>query len=447
MPIYDVIIIGAGLSGLAAADQLAQNQRSFIMLEAREQPGGRVRTIFNEYCHPVELGAEFIHGRPPEIFDLIAEGRLRVIDGSESHMSVEAGRRKEVRGSDDFFAPEEQLLAAMHAHADGEDTNFSLFASRLAASRPELKAAIIPARDYIEGYNASDADTVSITWLSLCDKAARAISGNDIFHFVNGYSTVTTALIARVGKGNILLQSPVQQIDWKPGSVVVRTAGGLEYFGRTALVTLPIGVLQARGDQENCVVFSPELPKGKTGLEKIIPGQAIRLVLQFKSRFWETHTLADGVRLDRLNFLHSPSTEFSVFWTQYPVRTPLIVAWIGGKSTRGKLDLPVGTLTELALQSLSTGLGIDMQLLQDQLETAHYHNWHTDPYARGVYSYVAEGGMAAPKELAKPLEDTLFFAGEATDYEGHSATVHGAIRTGIRAAGEMLAALSLAEQR
>lgn len=212
MPIYDVIIIGAGLSGLAAADQLAQNQRSFIMLEAREQPGGRVRTIFNEYCHPVELGAEFIHGRPPEIFDLIAEGRLRVIDGSESHMSVEAGRRKEVRGSDDFFAPEEQLLAAMHAHVE-------------------------------------------------------------------------------------------------------HRAG-------------------------NC-----------------------------------------------------------------------------------------------------------MQLLQDQLETAHYHNWHTDPYARGVYSYVAEGGMAAPKELAKPLEDTLFFAGEATDFEGHSATVHGAIRTGIRAAGEMLAALSLAEQR
>jgi monoamine oxidase len=70
---------------------------------------------------------------------------------------------------------------------------------------------------------------------------------------------------------------------------------------------------------------------------------------------------------------------------------------------------------------------------------AHFHDWHADPFFRGAYSYVPAGKLAARKTLAETVADTLYFAGEATDLEGHSATVHGAIATGIRAARHVIA--------
>jgi len=76
-------------------------------------------------------------------------------------------------------------------------------------------------------------------------------------------------------------------------------------------------------------------------------------------------------------------------------------------------------------------------LLQKLLEDAYYHDWQADPFARGAYSYVCVGGEGAEQELGRPIANTLFFAGEATDVTGHIGTVHGAIASGHRAAGEI----------
>jgi monoamine oxidase len=72
------------------------------------------------------------------------------------------------------------------------------------------------------------------------------------------------------------------------------------------------------------------------------------------------------------------------------------------------------------------------------IEAAYFHDWHADPFARGAYSYVPAGALPARKKLAQPVSDTLFLAGEATDQNGHSATVHGAIASGVRAAHQVL---------
>jgi monoamine oxidase len=78
------------------------------------------------------------------------------------------------------------------------------------------------------------------------------------------------------------------------------------------------------------------------------------------------------------------------------------------------------------------------QQIEDLTESAAYHDWQTDPFARGAYSYVKAGGDSAQAGLAAPLEQTLFFAGEATDVSGYHGTVHGAIASGHRAAQEIL---------
>jgi len=91
-----------------------------------------------------------------------------------------------------------------------------------------------------------------------------------------------------------------------------------------------------------------------------------------------------------------------------------------------------------AVADLSRIMGLRQDRLSGLLENAYFHDWHADPYARGAYSYVPVGALGARERLAKPVEDTLYFAGEATELNGHSATVHGAIASGKRAARQIL---------
>jgi len=76
--------------------------------------------------------------------------------------------------------------------------------------------------------------------------------------------------------------------------------------------------------------------------------------------------------------------------------------------------------------------------INDLLEEGYMQNWRRDPFSLGAYSYIPVNGLSAPQELAEPIDNTLFFAGEATNTEGHHGTVHGALATGSRAAKEML---------
>jgi monoamine oxidase len=94
-----------------------------------------------------------------------------------------------------------------------------------------------------------------------------------------------------------------------------------------------------------------------------------------------------------------------------------------------------------ALDALTRLFGIERKRIEHLLEAQYVYDWHADPYARGSYSYVAVGGLGAQEELARPVEDTLFFAGEATNSDGYHGTVHGAIATGRRAAAEVIEGL------
>ena len=97
-----------------------------------------------------------------------------------------------------------------------------------------------------------------------------------------------------------------------------------------------------------------------------------------------------------------------------------------------------GRIVTKALESLSAILGLDISELRTDLNAAYLHNWDADPFSRGAYSYVKAGGEGCQATLGKPVANTLFFAGEATDVTGHNGTVHGAIASGQRAAREIL---------
>jgi monoamine oxidase len=139
-----------------------------------------------------------------------------------------------------------------------------------------------------------------------------------------------------------------------------------------------------------------------------------------------------------MSFLSSPDELFPMWWSSASAGTPMLTGWSGGVraeklSGRGKVDI-----TERGLEVLYHVFGVPLETLRDLVQESFVHDWQSDPYCRGAYSYTLAGGKDAARRLAAPLRNTLFFAGEATDFSGHNGTLHGAIASGQRAASELL---------
>jgi monoamine oxidase len=203
---------------------------------------------------------------------------------------------------------------------------------------------------------------------------------------------------------------------------------------KCAIVTLPLGVLQ-RGPRAGGVRFTPALTAKRDALKRLASGPVLKVLLRFRSPFWEE---LDEGRYRDVGFFRAPEAPFPTFWTALPVRTPLIVAWAAGPRAVRLEGADSGKIVDAALTSFST-LFNDRIDLERELESATVHDWQSDPYARGAYSYAMVGGEDASEALAKPLAATLFFAGEAADSE-ETGTVAGALRSGARAAKELLTA-------
>jgi monoamine oxidase len=219
---------------------------------------------------------------------------------------------------------------------------------------------------------------------------------------------------------NVQLQTVVHEVRWTHSSVELRgTFRGEPWsaWAPRAVITLPLGVLQSR-----LVRFAPRLRKP---LDKLESGPVVRVAMTFRSAFWEKQHPGNA-------FFHSPDAPFPTFWTPLPLHAPLLTAWAGGPKAARLTGSSEKKLLAQALASVRSVLGS-----VDEPSGFAIHDWQADPYARGGYSYVRVGGTGAREELAAPLEETLYFAGEATDVE-QSGTVGGALASGLRAAKEIL---------
>ncbi len=421
---HDVIIIGAGVAGLAAASRLQQSGVNFVCLEARDRIGGRIFTQRDPSCPvPIELGAEFVHGSPPETLAIAERAGLTLCDVAYESRTLH--NRNWAPGEDSGMW--EPLLDRAKIY-DGPDESWTQFLSHTAATDEAKNAAT----RYIEGFNAAHADRISVASIRQDTLASEAIDdghqsrvlGGGYFEIVRNLAQpCTTATYA------IRLNRAVEQVVWERGSVTVTIHGEPAVMrARAAIITLPLGVLQHRD-----VRFSPVPPALNQAVPHIANGQVFRVTLQFQERFWEK---IDGLR--DAGFLFTNEEFFPTWWTSLPVRAPVLTGWSAGPHADKLIGRPRSEIVAEALRTLTRITGVDAGNL---VRSHHFHDWHADPFSRGAYSYALAGHLDARRQLAEPVEDTLFFAGEATETEGHSATVHGAIATGERAARQVLAAL------
>jgi len=157
------------------------------------------------------------------------------------------------------------------------------------------------------------------------------------------------------------------------------------------------------------------------------------VVLRFREAFWE-----ENQSLSSAGFLLSDEDAFPTWWTQLSVRAPLLIGWSAGSHADPLLGRPEAHVMARALDAITRITGTDPTRTANLLEASYFHDWHADPFSRGAYSYVPARALPGRAALAEPVSETLYFAGEATDLDGHSATVHGAIATGQRAARQIL---------
>jgi monoamine oxidase len=438
---WDVVIIGAGVAGLAAANELRKAGRTVLLLEARDRTGGRVWTRHVPgLAAPVELGPEFIHGRVPQTFELLGRVGQAALDTSGAHWTVRHGKLEQ--NADDPFGDIQKALARSHA-LDQPDVAFETFLNRSGQFGLSADAQAL-ARSFVEGFDAADPARVSTHFVAR-EWGSGGMLDAPQFRPSGGYSSVLMALGGALDRDTVRLQlqTRVKQIHWTRDSVRIEANFLGQPFSVTtprAIVTLPLGVLQLPADSPDAVHFGPALAGKREAMEGLAFGPVVKVGLQFRRAFWQE---LDGGRYQDASFFHSPQTAFPTFWTPRPLHAPLLTAWVGGPKAARLSQATNEQIIQQALMSLTSVF--DGRAHEEfELEAAYLHNWQKDPLALGAYSYVTVGGDAARRTLAAPLENTLFFAGEATDTQGEAATVTGALLSGARAAREVAASLAAA---
>lgn len=419
---FDVIVIGAGMAGITAARELSRRNLSVAVLEARDRIGGRIMTV-EDFCDgPVEGGAEFVHGRKAATMPEVLAAGLSL------RGSPQMRRTAFNLGGGTRWLPIACMNPGTWACAG--------MRGKLARSEPPD----LSAREFIEKHNYTgrarmltemtllqhlpgSADDVGV--LGWVDDGVMDLQNRFNHRIVEGYSALPRAL----AKGlDIRLNATVESVDWRRSKVSVRLAGGELLEGRTAISTLPVGVLKS-----GAIRFEPGLPDSKQwALSQMEMGPITKILMLFQETFWPKW----------MEMAASASGAVNLYWSVFrnvKDRPAALTGYcIGPRSTA------------LAEHDDETAIGIVMDDLKrmfpktrphDLLEDIRFVKWAEDPFACGGYTYLRPGGQGARESLKATDTGTLFWAGAGTESRPVSELVETAYLSGLRAAKEAGAAL------
>jgi monoamine oxidase len=435
----DVIVIGAGFSGLSAARRLVTSGLRVTVLEASDRVGGRALSDYSlDPSFPVELGALMVHGRHVITHEWIREAGLHavpypthqrsriVVDrrvGRYPWLALPAhpviGFRSTWQG---YFGIPRAL-----ARYSGPDLSLQAFLNERQVS-PGARSLV----DVLHAHTyATDPDSIGVRGPAEEESEAGEPFGFRNFRLVEGYSALANWAASSLG-ARIVRRSPVAEVLLEPEAVRVRTrepegGPGREYRALYVIVTVSLGVLKAGG-----IRFDPPLPASKqAAISRIGFGDAFALQLR----------LREGTMRRRLG-------DFGVLWGDTATSflrprvggdgpTEVVTAFTVGREARRRSRLTDPELIRETVDEWNQVVPPGVTL--GTVDGAVVHRWPEDPWVLGAYSFFPPGsGPADRRELAAPVAGRLFFAGEATETTGESATVSGAILTGERAAREIL---------
>lgn len=406
------IIVGAGPAGLHAAYELSRQGHTCLILEAGDRIGGRVHTMISGDGHPLEAGAEFIHGDLAITFGLLKEAGLKKVKAGGNRVSLRGGGSG--GGSNEGKDWSTMLKKMCSLERDVSLQDF------LEEYYPGVEHAALKDRtvSYAEGFDSADASRASAKALG----EEWSSEGGVNYRVAGGYG----ALMAHLAKtatdagSRVLLSHRVSSIMVSAACVSV-VAGEQIFTAEKAIVALPLGVLQHHGAS-----LLPDAPAHTGALRLLGMGDVIKFVMRFSEAFWEAE-------YPGLGFLHG-AAEVPTWWTQAPEKSSVLTGWMAGRAARAHAHLSDAMLREAALKSLAQTFSREMYEMEVLLEEAHVFNWSDDPHALGSYAYATVDSKAAQAVLTQPLGGRVFFAGEYM-YDGPAmGTVEAALWSGREAA-------------
>jgi monoamine oxidase len=415
-----IIVIGAGLAGLAAAKALQAQGHEVVVLEARERIGGRIWTSSKWADMPLDLGATWIHGVKGNPLTSLAQSLKAKQFATSYDSSITYNTAGKALSSNEDATLEKVRKQVFNAIKQAQNQASD---SSIRAAIDSLFTHANPATQHlinfilsgnIEQEYAGSAAKLSTYWYD----SSKAFQGQDAL-FARGFRVITDYLAQGL---SIKLGQVVQAIHWQASPVRIVTTKA-EFNADQVLVTLPLGVLQAKRVQ-----FLPDLPTAKqTAIAKLGMGVLNKCYLRFNKVFWPTN-------VDWLEYIpseHGKWTEWVSFMRS--AKLPILLGFNAaerGKTIEAWTDQQI---VSSAMQTLRTLYGTAIPEPVDYQIT----RWASDPFALGSYSYNPVGSNPnMRKELAKPLANKVFFAGEASE-ANYFSTAHGAYLSGLRAAKEM----------
>ncbi|HJU90753.1 MAG TPA: NAD(P)/FAD-dependent oxidoreductase [Gemmatimonadaceae bacterium] len=434
----DVAIVGAGAAGLAAMRALEEKGIRTCVLEARERIGGRIHTVRDDRVpHPIELGAEFVHGSAPELLQIVRDARLLA--------SLVEGKRLRKRGDrlvavDDFWKELHKVFR--HLDDKGPDRSFAEFLDDSPGGRGAAEARVL-ARQFVQGFHAADVTRASAHALAHGGSPSEDEDEQRMLRVDSGYDRIAEWL-SRGYAHRIRLRTVVEQVRWERGAaeLTARSQGAAATTtvnARAVVVTVPLGVLIADWGETGRIEFDPRLEVIAETRRRLTMGSVRRVTMLFRERWWTKRLAAapKNASLEAMSFLHGDAGDITVWWTSHPSYLPMVVGWAGGPAATRLGGLAPDEMQDRAVKSLAANLGVSSRRVESQLEAFWTHDWERDPFSRGAYSYALVGGAKWAGRLARPIAKTIWLAGEAADVEVRTGTVHGAIGSGRRAAKEI----------
>jgi monoamine oxidase len=413
----EVIIVGAGIAGLYAGYLLKNEGKKVTLLEAAHRYGGRVRTSPqppNSADLPLEEGAEYIHGQYSLIYNLLdylkaplvlLKGKLYIHFRGTLMSLKKAENDPHVMAASTFM--EEQWKYK------GPDISVKEYLKQ--------QPFFIHTRDYLQTYAAELGTTLGrLGMYSLAVSERQWTAGHKLFKVKTGLTQSLDEFVQCLGE-DLHLQQPVTGIDYTGKKVRVTTTNGI-FTADTVIVTVPLTMLK-----KQCIFFNPELPEAKQKAIKTLGMDPIlKVFLTFQEPFWKKklYELYGG----------KLSPTYYVPWPGQQGQTPVLIAFLAGK--KAEQFIQQQQQVNPLLQELNVLFGNDLP--SKLFVSAKVVNWAQEPYIEGGYSYDTPNSEGMREILAQSLDNKVYFAGEATHYKGHHATMHGAMESAERAIAEIL---------
>jgi monoamine oxidase len=410
VPTADVLVIGAGVAGLACARRIADSGAGVVVLEAQDRIGGRILTLRLPGAPPVELGAQVVHGDRASTWSVIVSAGLRTERLEHAapltvHVGATTYRIDELlrRGVAPPWDAEQELLR-------GRTVDVPVTEALAAGGMGGLGRVI--ALEWLAQVWGADPAELSAAGMRRITEAGKPGTGE--FVVLDGYDTIAHSIARGL---DVHVGEPVTAVAWSPGKVRLTTARRI-WRAPAAVVAVPPTVIAA-----GAPAFEPGLPRPRLEAAAAIgAGEATSVVFRTKA---PAPVAAWGLVVGARGGL----------W-QASAGSDLVRGWMKGPSARHarKLLRDRPRLAALARPALPW-------LRPELVDEVHVADWGANEYVRGAYSFPRVGALDQPAHWAQPESSTLFFAGEAACGDRHPASVHGAIDSGRRCAMEVLAVL------